>query len=83
VKELPTKLRGDAKVTLRLTAAGLDPTGTVVLTDGKNKRIVKLDAAGDRVLNLRFARGRHTVRATYGGSSLLTASKAVTRFTIR
>jgi hypothetical protein len=84
VRELPTKLRGDVRVTLRLSAAGLYPTGTVVLTDnGKQKRVVRLDEAGDRVLTLRLPKGRHTVRATYAGSSLLLPSRAVARFRIR
>ncbi|WP_051833715.1 Ig-like domain repeat protein [Streptomyces sp. NRRL S-646] len=72
-----------AKVIVKVTATGTTPTGTVKIYDGTRVIATGTLSGGKVTITLpKLSRGRHTLHATYTGSSTVNA-KTGANFTIR
>jgi hypothetical protein len=72
-----------AKVTVKVTATGTTPTGTVRVYEGTKVLATGTLSGGKVTLTLpKLSRGRHTLHAYYAGSSTVTA-KAGANFTVK
>lgn len=75
--------KGKAKVTITFTVPNLTTGAKIVLTDnGKPAKVVSVTSGKATVLTLTLKKGKHTLRAAFAGSSLVTASSATAKVTI-
>ncbi|MDQ0932031.1 Ig-like domain repeat protein [Streptomyces turgidiscabies] len=67
-----------AKVTVKVTATGTTPTGTVRVYEGSRIIATGTLSAGKVTVTLpKLSRGRHTLHASYTGSSTVLAKNGV------
>jgi hypothetical protein len=84
VKSAKKAKTAKVKVTVSFAVPSVATTGTVVLkVDGKGGRTLSVPAGTAKVLTLTLKKGKHTLKASYAGSNLVTAATATAKVNLR